>query len=1288
MNQSIDTLLQNRSWNAVFPEIRKSLDTDSRGLWVRCFQNDSLLLRWARSRITELTFDDPDLLAFQDPKSYPYLFATDGAPAWDLDVSAPDASVPPGWARYEAQLKLLWAATESFEESEDVEDSEDENSIQVAITEAIQLWTAEWRYRKTSFVIQAERQSEREPAVVQRLPNDGWRTVFRELAQHFGWLHPGLLAVAEVIAYLWGTDEEPPHDGRVSTWILFADESDRDEPRGQLGRLTVERIAGGCGAWSPHPLRGTSVLTTERFQDAIQNAWWAAVGSRLPDVSFDYRWWIELIDEDGDYLNIPLDGPSGEVALTCALWALGENAVEPLDPHVAISASLAEPGGESRRIATVGAIPHKSTSGELKLRHIEEIVVADGQSVAGTEIRKTDQRLDIVAVKDWLAAYERLARFPRWTLHAKQYLFEQARDELATKCDPYILSSLSERVMTGDSISRLTRQALTEEEVRAVVLGQLPTDANRVRILGDSGLGKTMFLRYCEQEIAAHTAVRLPLRIDGLSEFDWRAEPETVVKSLLAKRLSAALPSSIEAPDRLNWLNWLIRQRRVVFLLDALDQTRDQLDGLKTFLGSHGISDCPVLLTGRPETLATRGTVFEETHWRTLDIDLFDEPRQREFLGEDLAALLVLTDDERLTIPELIEEYNLATVAGEYVDREAVHDLIRRRRTDLAWQAEIDRKRQGADLLQVPLLLKLVRDFGQNPKLTNLRNRAELYREAIQHLIKKGMKSLDSTSQKSAIRSNAAAWEWLGKLGWATLLADSQKSGGFRGILDGRAFRNFCQENRDLPVDALHQLDLTTASWVLEQPNVDCLAWRHLSFAEYFGALQLIHLDAAERTNLIRMHANTPHWQWVWRFALSCAFQGTQVDSTLVEATEFLFPEDSTYYEHVLHTIGADLIRFGNPFLVYDAHDRDGVELPGLIDRLARWLVHRDWEQDRNWTNAWNPDWARPVLDEWMFDILETYFQREYRNSRCLDPAWELLEASEHPRAIAIRKRFLGEFAAILADSNHPGNTIARSLVDETNFVRCPLDPTMDGQPFWMGSPDGVGDDDERPRQQVVVSPFQLQRGTVTNRQFELFDPTHRGLRDAYSHDDDQPVTLVSWYMARMFCRWMSGESLDTGQEGRYRLPTEAEWEFACRAGQDGEMDLFHGGDALGSHQANFDGRFPYPRDAETGPFRNMTTSTGTIPANAWGIFDMHGNVAEWCQDCFERDTYRRWQAQAVEKGNPICNPQGPTVGSSHVLRGGSFVNVSVNCRSGYRLQLSTHVRSDDIGFRLLCIES
>lgn len=306
-------------------------------------------------------------------------------------------------------------------------------------------------------------------------------------------------------------------------------------------------------------------------------------------------------------------------------------------------------------------------------------------------------------------------------------------------------------------------------------------------------------------------------------------------------------------------------------------------------------------------------------------------------------------------------------------------------------------------------------------------------------------------------------------------------------------------------------MDITTLQSLLDNPSESALAWRHRSFCEYFGGLRLAELPRGEQEDVARQHARDPNWNWVFRFALS----------RLASSGSHLGPD----------ALARDLIRYGNPFLVYEAIDRDRIPLEDSLDGLCRWLVHRDYSPDRDYRGVWDANRQRPAVTADVLSILDPLLDRSYRDSRCLHPAWELLESSGDGLAAAIRERFLSEFQSMLDDPAHPDHPTASALALQ-GFVRCPQNPADDRKPFLMGSPEGVGDGDERPQHEVMVSPFTMLATPVTNRQFELFDPSHRSQRDRYSLDEDCPVIYVSWYMAAMFCRWLGPE---------YRLPTEAE---------------------------------------------------------------------------------------------------------------------------------------------------
>jgi len=162
---------------------------------------------------------------------------------------------------------------------------------------------------------------------------------------------------------------------------------------------------------------------------------------------------------------------------------------------------------------------------------------------------------------------------------------------------------------------------------------------------------------------------------------------------------------------------------------------------------------------------------------------------------------------------------------------------------------------------------------------------------------------------------------------------------------------------------------------------------------------------------------------------------------------------------------------------------------------------------------------------------------------------------------------------------------------------------------------------------------------------------------------DDNPVEEVSWDDAIAFCKKLSERDGVT-----YRLPTEAEWEYACRAGT---TTPFSTGATISTDLANYNGDHTYGKGAK-GVNRKITTPVATFPANPWGLYDMHGNVWEWCQDWYGADRYEK---------DP---PDAPAEGVFRVLRGGSWDDLPMQCRSAYRFRFEPEAVLRFNGFRVV----
>jgi formylglycine-generating enzyme required for sulfatase activity len=272
----------------------------------------------------------------------------------------------------------------------------------------------------------------------------------------------------------------------------------------------------------------------------------------------------------------------------------------------------------------------------------------------------------------------------------------------------------------------------------------------------------------------------------------------------------------------------------------------------------------------------------------------------------------------------------------------------------------------------------------------------------------------------------------------------------------------------------------------------------------------------------------------------------------------------------------------------------------------------------------------------------------------------------------------------------------------------------IQGGRFLMGSPEGelereLNGAGSETRHAVIVSPFWICRYEVTVGEFRAFVEdagyvtsaeesraayvwTNSGWQtkeDAYwdlpyiPQMEDCPVTTVSWLDCVRYCNWLSEReglapaysfedgvvACDFDAEG-YRLPTEAEWEFACRGGTKGASSF---GDYFGSDVANFNGKDPYG-DAEAGPNLRKTAAVGSYAPNAYDLYDMHGNVWEWCWDYYDTSYYSR---------SPQRDPTGPEYGEARSFRGGSWNDGGANLRSANRAGIREASAFNTLGFRL-----
>ena len=209
--------------------------------------------------------------------------------------------------------------------------------------------------------------------------------------------------------------------------------------------------------------------------------------------------------------------------------------------------------------------------------------------------------------------------------------------------------------------------------------------------------------------------------------------------------------------------------------------------------------------------------------------------------------------------------------------------------------------------------------------------------------------------------------------------------------------------------------------------------------------------------------------------------------------------------------------------------------------------------------------------------------------------------------------------------------------------------------------------EDEFPRHRVrITQPFYLGIHEVTQGQWQAVMGTEPWKGKTYVKEgDDFAATYVSWEDALSFCR-----KLSTKEGVNYRLPTEAEWEYACRAGTTTRYHFGDSEDRLGEY-AWFD-------DNAWDIDEKYAHEVGRKKPNAWGLYDMHGNVFEWCRDAFDKDYYRHFASRTG------VDPQGPSSGVSYrVRRGGGWYYSARDCRAAYRFRHSPGYRSFNLGFRV-----
>jgi formylglycine-generating enzyme required for sulfatase activity len=236
----------------------------------------------------------------------------------------------------------------------------------------------------------------------------------------------------------------------------------------------------------------------------------------------------------------------------------------------------------------------------------------------------------------------------------------------------------------------------------------------------------------------------------------------------------------------------------------------------------------------------------------------------------------------------------------------------------------------------------------------------------------------------------------------------------------------------------------------------------------------------------------------------------------------------------------------------------------------------------------------------------------------------------------------------------------------------------ISGGTFTMGSPaNEVNRDSDEVQHSVTVSSFYMGKYEVTQKEYQEV----MGTNPSQFKGDNLPVEWIIWYEAIDYCNRLSQrEGLSPAYDvngtnvtwnsnaNGYRLPTEAEWEYACRAGT---TTPFSTGNNITTSQANYNGNYPYNNNTK-GTYREKTTLVGSFSPNPWGLYDMHGNVYEWC-----------WDWYRCYSSNAQADPKGASSGPYRVIRGGGWRNYAQGLRSAGRVSFTPSIRDHGVGFRV-----
>ncbi|MBI1382180.1 MAG: SUMF1/EgtB/PvdO family nonheme iron enzyme [Planctomycetaceae bacterium] len=750
-------------------------------------------------------------------------------------------------------------------------------------------------------------------------------------------------------------------------------------------------------------------------------------------------------------------------------------------------------------------------------------------------------------------------------------------------------------------------------------------------LLGDPGAGKSTAAKHL---VVALADLRAKVRAGEALDAEQQAlfqDGEPPVALFLSLPALATAPSPLPAPtshvaaqvanadgdaaarglaDRLQSLGQ--KDGRLWVLLDGYDELdRDQRSALRNHLPSwrESLPGARLLVTSRRTGYEPVGAPFREA-----SVEPLDRARQDDLLVRWLGTVRA---------------------------REVRH--------------QIDAHPTLAEVAQNPLLLSLLAKL-EDERLSGPQAAASappstldaVYDRAVQHLLTRG-----HGEQPRPVKSPAYARELLGALSLA--LQGEERESWSRTQLD-EALRALLRPD-SIPPDAADRTlrerrqrrltelladgwqnadgffsDLDQNGGLMGQLDGSAQPWRflHRSLREFLAAEELARLGPEHCSAHGPALADPARWAEVFGLLLGRLGRG---DGNRADAAEL-----KAARERVL----ADLCTNAPSLALRALPAVEGLSMEEGLAWLERPRDPRSWqeilEQSRGERLQWDGDHLVRLIAGWRRggirdESIRAFLLSEAKPERQTEELAFFLYGLEHSGQRVDREEFFGRCGRWPEQGSPALPDAVRIPVDDSDSVR-----------FRMGSPNGVGHSDEQPQREVTLRPYRMAVTAVTESEYVRFDPRRRA-----SHPK-RPVVGVSWWEAWLYARWLGG-----------RLPTEAEWECAARAGT--QTLWSHGDD-----EASLSEYAWYQTNAKDG-----VHDVGTRRPNPWGLGDVHGNVAEWCEDWYEDYD----PARGVDSA-------GPAEGHGRVLRGGSFNVAARWCRSAFRGWSWPWNRHGDVGFRVV----